>query len=149
MSTSVVRAPGPPRCRKDSPASDGVLWRWHTASSLNGGKFESLRRRGGEAHGFALHLSTVSGTRRGIGVLTLPTCPASCERLSIHAYREAALTPVEVLLDEIRSVSTSEKDKGDRFERLMLYAFQTDRSVAAQFEAIWLWDEWVTARRPT
>lgn len=53
-----------------------------------------------------------------------------------------ALTPVEELLLEIRAVSRDEHDKGDRFERLMLHAFQTDRTFRAQFTDVWRWMEW-------
>lgn len=52
------------------------------------------------------------------------------------------MTPAEVVLEELRAIATSEKDKGDRFERLMLHALRTDRSFAAQFTDVWLWDEW-------
>lgn len=34
------------------------------------------------------------------------------------------MTAVEQLLAEIKAIATDEHDKGDRFERLMLYAFQ-------------------------
>lgn len=52
------------------------------------------------------------------------------------------MTPVEAVLDELRSISTTEKEKGDRFEELMLHAFRTDRSFAQQFTDVWLWNEW-------
>jgi len=43
------------------------------------------------------------------------------------------MTPVEQVLAGIRAISTDEHDKGDRFERLMLHAFQTDRTFRQQF----------------
>jgi predicted helicase len=52
------------------------------------------------------------------------------------------VTPVEVLLDQIRAISLTEKQKGDGFEELMLHAFKTDRSFAQQFTDVWLWDDW-------
>lgn len=41
------------------------------------------------------------------------------------------MTPVERVLADIRAVATDEHDKGDRFERLMVHAFQTDRTFTA------------------
>lgn len=52
------------------------------------------------------------------------------------------MTPVEAVLDEIRAVATDEHDKGDRFERLMLHAFQTDRTFRQQFTDVWQWMDW-------
>ncbi len=49
---------------------------------------------------------------------------------------------IDRLLDEIRSSSTSEKDKGDKFEKLMLMYFKTDPTYKAQFKKVWLWNEW-------
>ena len=44
------------------------------------------------------------------------------------------MTPVEEVLAGIRAVSRDEHDKGDRFERLMLHAFRTDRTFRANYE---------------
>ncbi|MGY6501826.1 MAG: DEAD/DEAH box helicase [Acidimicrobiales bacterium] len=52
------------------------------------------------------------------------------------------MTPVEAVLDELRTISTTEKEKGDRFEELMLHAFRTDRTFAQQFTDVWLWEDW-------
>ncbi|MCA1707443.1 MAG: hypothetical protein LC808_30920 [Actinobacteria bacterium] len=52
------------------------------------------------------------------------------------------MTPVEELLDEIRSVATDEHDKGDTFEQLMLHAFKTDRTFRQQLTDVWRWMEW-------
>ena len=38
------------------------------------------------------------------------------------------MTAVEEVLADIRAIASDEHDKGDRFERLMLHAFQTDRT---------------------
>lgn len=46
------------------------------------------------------------------------------------------------VLDSIRTHATSERDKGDRFERLMLSAFRIDRTYRQQFEEVWLWSDW-------
>ena len=52
--------------------------------------------------------------------------------------------PVSVsdVLDSIRGDATSERDKGDRFERLMQTAFRTDRTYRERFSDVWLWMEW-------
>ena len=45
------------------------------------------------------------------------------------------------LLDKYRKISFSERDKGDRFERLMQAYLQTDPEYAHRFKKIWLWNE--------
>ncbi len=46
------------------------------------------------------------------------------------------------VLETIRLNSTSEKDKGDKFEKLMLAFFQNDPTYKAQFKEVWLWKDW-------
>lgn len=45
------------------------------------------------------------------------------------------------ILDKYRKISFSERDKGDRFERLMQAYLQTDPQYAHQFRKVWLWNE--------
>jgi predicted helicase len=45
------------------------------------------------------------------------------------------------ILDKYRKVSFSERDKGDRFERLMQVYLKTDPKYAYRFKNVWLWDE--------
>ena len=45
------------------------------------------------------------------------------------------------ILDKYRSISFSEHDKGDRFERLMKAYLLTDPKYAHKFEKVWLWAE--------
>jgi predicted helicase len=45
------------------------------------------------------------------------------------------------ILDKYRKISFSERDKGDRFERLMQAYLQTDPQYAYQFKKVWLWNE--------
>ncbi len=52
------------------------------------------------------------------------------------------MTPVEQVLADIRAIAKDEHDKGDRFERLMLHAFKTDRTFRQQFSQVWRWMEW-------
>jgi predicted helicase len=45
------------------------------------------------------------------------------------------------ILEKYRKISFSEKDKGERFERLMQAYLQTDPQYANQFRKVWLWNE--------
>ncbi|MCS7073922.1 MAG: DEAD/DEAH box helicase family protein, partial [Bacteroidia bacterium] len=45
------------------------------------------------------------------------------------------------ILDKYRKISFSERDKGDRFERLMQAYLLTDPQYANQFKNVWLWNE--------
>src|SRR6185436_3707991 len=45
------------------------------------------------------------------------------------------------ILDKYRKISFSERDKGDRFERLMQAYLQTDPKYAYRFKNVWLWNE--------
>jgi predicted helicase len=45
------------------------------------------------------------------------------------------------ILTKYRDNSFSERDKGDRFERLMQAYLQTDPKYAYQFKKVWLWNE--------
>lgn len=45
------------------------------------------------------------------------------------------------ILEKYRKISFSEKDKGDRFERLMQAYLLTDPQYSSQFKKVWLWNE--------
>lgn len=45
------------------------------------------------------------------------------------------------ILDKYRRISFSERDKGDRFERLMQAYLQTDPKYAFLFKNVWLWNK--------
>jgi predicted helicase len=45
------------------------------------------------------------------------------------------------ILDKYRDISFSERDKGERFERLMQAYLLTDPQYAAQFKQVWLWND--------
>lgn len=45
------------------------------------------------------------------------------------------------ILDKYRKISFSERDKGDRFERLMQAYLQTDPIYTSQLKKIWLWKD--------
>lgn len=50
-------------------------------------------------------------------------------------------TTFQSLLNKYRKVSFSERDKGDRFERLMQAYLLTDPKYAYRFKHVWLWNE--------
>src|SRR5680860_126526 len=50
-------------------------------------------------------------------------------------------TSIHDILDELRASATSERDKGDRFERLIQAYFKTDLMYANQYSDVWLWGE--------
>lgn len=53
-----------------------------------------------------------------------------------------ASTTVYELLDKLYYSSTSEADKGSKFERLMAAYLRTDPTFADQFSDVWLWQDW-------
>ena len=50
-------------------------------------------------------------------------------------------TPFQTIIDRYRKISFSERDKGDRFERLMKAYLLTDPKYAYKFKKVWLWNE--------
>jgi predicted helicase len=51
-------------------------------------------------------------------------------------------TTIHNILDELRASALDERDKGEKFERLMQGYFRTDPEWALQFGEVWLWSEW-------
>jgi len=49
---------------------------------------------------------------------------------------------IHEVLDNLRASALDERDKGDKFERLMQGYFRTDPQWALQFSDVWLWSEW-------
>ncbi|MBT4838806.1 MAG: DEAD/DEAH box helicase, partial [Methylococcales bacterium] len=45
------------------------------------------------------------------------------------------------ILDKYRKIAYSERDKGDRFERLMQAYLQTDPKYSYQFKNVWMWND--------
>ncbi len=50
---------------------------------------------------------------------------------------------IHEVLDELRASALDERDKGDKFERLMQGYFLTDPEWTRQFSHVWLWSEWL------
>lgn len=51
-------------------------------------------------------------------------------------------TTIFDVLEEIRQNSTSERDKGDKFEKLMVSFFKNDPIYRERFSNVWLWMDW-------
>ncbi len=51
------------------------------------------------------------------------------------------MTSFNKILDKYRKISFSEKDKGERFERLMQAYLRTDPKYAYRLKKVWLWNE--------
>lgn len=51
-------------------------------------------------------------------------------------------TTIHDILSQLRASALDERDKGDKFERLMQGYFRTDPQWAQQFSDVWLWSEW-------
>jgi predicted helicase len=51
------------------------------------------------------------------------------------------MTTFNKILDKYRKISFSERDKGERFERLMQTFLQTDPRYAYLFKRVWLWND--------
>lgn len=49
---------------------------------------------------------------------------------------------IHELLDELRSSALDERDKGDKFERLIKAYLSNEPEWVARFENVWLWSEW-------
>ena len=48
---------------------------------------------------------------------------------------------LNTVLEDYRKIAFSERDKGDRFERLMQAYLLTDPQYSNQFKSVWLWNE--------
>ena len=51
------------------------------------------------------------------------------------------MTPFQTILKQYRDYSFSERDKGDRFERLVQAYLKTDPKYAILFKEVWMWNE--------
>jgi len=49
--------------------------------------------------------------------------------------------PFNEIIEKYRKIAFSERDKGDRFERLMQAYLKTDPKYAPLFKSVWLWIE--------
>lgn len=49
---------------------------------------------------------------------------------------------ISEVLGDLRATALDERDKGDKFERLVLTYLKTDPEWAAKFSDVWSWSEW-------
>jgi predicted helicase len=52
------------------------------------------------------------------------------------------VSTLEDVLDQLYFAAVNERDKGDKFERLMLQFFKTDLQWADRFADVWMWSDW-------
>lgn len=62
--------------------------------------------------------------------------------MSVLSVKIEDMTTVLGLLDEMYLSATSERDKGDKFERFLKTYFKTEPKYADLFSDVWLWMEW-------
>jgi predicted helicase len=57
---------------------------------------------------------------------------------------DASKSPITLttILDQFREDARSNRDLGDRFERLMLRYFELDSIYADRFSKVWMWNDW-------
>ncbi len=55
---------------------------------------------------------------------------------------EPVATTINDVLGELRFAATDERDKGDRFERLMVAYLRTDPLYVDRFAEVWRWTDW-------
>ena len=53
-----------------------------------------------------------------------------------------AETTIDSLLDELRDAAWDERDKGDRFERLIASYLRTDPLYVQKYDEVWRWSDW-------
>ncbi|MDP3331462.1 MAG: hypothetical protein Q8S55_05630 [Methylococcaceae bacterium] len=51
------------------------------------------------------------------------------------------MTPLQTLLNEFRQLATSNRDLGDKFERLFANYLVIDPQYADKYSDVWLWSE--------
>lgn len=51
-------------------------------------------------------------------------------------------TTIHEILDQLYESSTDQRDKGDKFERLMAGYLRTEATWAGRFSEVWLWQDW-------
>lgn len=52
------------------------------------------------------------------------------------------MTTIHAVLEEFAQAATDNRDKGDKFERLIATYLVTDPQYQEQYDAVWLWNEW-------
>ena len=63
------------------------------------------------------------------------------------ATTDTTITTIHDVLDELRAAATSERDKGDMFEDLMVAFLRTDPVWNNRFAEVWKWGDSDSTRR--
>jgi len=88
-------------------------------------------------------LDAASPLEAGSGAVTQTAGAPDIGRPDVLFDVEAENTSVlETVLDNLRRAATDKRDQGDKFERLMVRFFQTDREWSQRFDAVWTWMDW-------
>lgn len=61
--------------------------------------------------------------------------------MALHIATHYCMTTFDTILNKYRTNSFSERDKGERFERLMRAYLLTDPTFTARLTQVWLWDD--------
>ena len=75
-------------------------------------------------------------------MVRLTKSPPSSKSMKMFSLPKFAMT-FQSLLTKYRKNAFSERDKGDRFERLMQVYLKTDPQYAYRFKNVWLWNEFL------
>lgn len=68
---------------------------------------------------------------------------AVCLRNPTGSCRMASVSvSIHDVLEGLRGTALDERDKGDRFERLVLNLLRTEPEWVSRFSGVWLWSEW-------
>jgi predicted helicase len=62
--------------------------------------------------------------------------------VSAAAMSPLAETTIDSLLNELRDAAWDERDKGDRFERLIASYLRTDPLYVQKYDEVWRWSDW-------
>lgn len=62
--------------------------------------------------------------------------------MGVRSTLAAAMTTVDDVLKAIRDGSTVNRDRGTRFEELMVQNLSTDPEWTEQFTRVWMWADW-------
>lgn len=141
LSLVLAREPGAPATADTAMGSsiaDLAPEEWLATTALWRGIQRTLRARGHDAGGVRspFLVKVVPGSADGAygGAGLVPTATTSGMMQDV--------TTLEDILDQLYLAATDERDKCDRFERLMLQFFRTDLQWADRFSDVWLWSEW-------
>src|SRR5437867_1190053 len=71
----------------------------------------------------------------------MPDTPEERARVQINAALDAKPT-LATILGQFRDDARSNRDLGDRFERLVLRYLELDPIHAERFSRVWMWNDW-------